>query len=1486
MEKLVNNKKYLTLILVGLLTMIIGVSLSYIYFDLSTGDNSIQSGQISMTYIEPSNEIVLKDQLPISDELGKNQDKYFEFSVISNATTNENDNKGVDIFYEISLSKTEVEDIYNELEDKDIKVYLTKIVGTEEKVVVQPTLISELEKSNYGDSIKIYDTKNKHKNNNGAITTKYRLRFWIDNNVDATNWYKEDKYEYRFVVNINAHAPHLDLTIDNTLATKIKRAYNPENGAAIVDKDGYHYLQGSETELDTTDNPTLTAIESYVMLGNVYLYRQEVGGNAVQPTGSIKKLTDTKKYEFNVTKLNQDIKNTLLASPDIEISEEQYNAMVEPFGGYVQYMIAYISGMANPNTGGYIGDYTIEDIPTIEETLANTDTKDQFLETMRDIVGEILIKNTNKFTDMYYANNKFNEELLNANLEESIKTQGMEAMLPLIKEEFGNVSNFVLAQVSGLVDQNSDTPALIEGKTIEDIPTFEELIVNSTGPVLLANNYIKINNILWEIIGVNEDDSIRLVSTEQMKFTAFTNQYTGGLSYTTIKIPYLETTMARYFGYNNESNAGFLKSIKDTTLEDIILKRNYEYEEDGIKKTVSAYVSLPTYEDIKRTIKNEVSFLSESKYKYWTVGKISDTNSYSKFYLTNYNASESRSSEIEAHLLITIKNIEVLGEGTKQNPYYIENETIISEENLASAITSSLLDGVSPYGFELFETEEIGYNSDNSFSYSYSDGSESITYSSGAFINNKCYFETFDGKKSVVESEDSCYLQTVKLSYQSQAEVYTYTYNPTTISITTENAKTYQWQQKVGDKWVDLEDLTGRISGTKTSELTFVPTPLYNTEEKFRCVVSNDISKTVSKEVTAKITMTDGEWVYEEIDDTNKYQIIAYIGDYTNSLYFSTSEKDSNKYNLLIPSTIDGNVITKIQSFENDGLRYTIGISSTFNQGSSSVDKLEIASGIEEINTSIRVSNATKIIFNEGLKTIGQRIYSDITDLTLPNSVEVIGDNVFEYNELTSLTLPNNLKTIGAKAFYESPLRELILPNNLKTIGNQAFYGSILKELKLPNKLESIGEEAFKNSYLTTLEVPGSVKTIGTGSFYYSPLTKLVLNEGIEKIGGDTATLIERPYPNRPTWVVKTPYYNGAFANAQLTELILPNSLKEIGPGAFFASNIKTLTIPSSVRKIDEAAFYNSELTQLVLNEGIEEILGDQLHKIDGIQTDKTYYGAFANAKIRELILPKTLKTIGKGAFEQAELKSLTLNQGLEKIDDFAFYTASLTELEIPSSVKDIGGGSFYNSPLKNLIINEGLERIRGAIILGGVNKLYGAFHNATLSEITLPKSLKSIGATAFYSSQFKELTLPENLEYIGDFAFYSAELTELEIPAKTKTIDSGAFFLSPLDKLILHEGLEEILTEHQTGFNYAPVGGGGIYENTSPFYSATFKTISLPSSIKTMEKNAFKYDNLKTIEIYGKTSLNDFLLEDKDILLSGESSGLYTIKFVPGTLN
>ena len=189
------KKKTLMLVAISLFSIAIVSFGTYAIWnsELLTGNNSISSGQVKMSYTE-TNEIGMDNALPMKDSEGKLLTNYFDFQVLSYIKTRANDNTQRKINYSIVLEPITVE---NPLNDNEIKVYLTKVEGGTETVVVEPTTIDQI--SNY-----ILSSQDEvFSNNKAEVITSYRLRAWIDESVD-TSKFNERQYSYRFRVNVNS----------------------------------------------------------------------------------------------------------------------------------------------------------------------------------------------------------------------------------------------------------------------------------------------------------------------------------------------------------------------------------------------------------------------------------------------------------------------------------------------------------------------------------------------------------------------------------------------------------------------------------------------------------------------------------------------------------------------------------------------------------------------------------------------------------------------------------------------------------------------------------------------------------------------------------------------------------------------------------------------------------------------------------------------------------------------------------------------------------------------------------------------------------------------------------------------------------------------------------------------------------------------------------------------------------------------------------
>ena len=130
----------------------------------------------------------------------------------------------------------------------------------------------------------------------------------------------------------------------------------------------------------------------------------------------------------------------------------------------------------------------------------------------------------------------------------------------------------------------------------------------------------------------------------------------------------------------------------------------------------------------------------------------------------------------------------------------------------------------------------------------------------------------------------------------------------------------------------------------------------------------------------------------------------------------------------------------------------------------------------------------------------------EISNFTLPSTVENIDSYAFWNVKIQNLTLPPQIKSIGERAFQGSQLYTLNLNNELKTIGNYAFYYNALTNINIPNSVEMIGNEAFRHNRLKTVTIGNGIKSIGIDAFKkednYNPISTITIDKISDSISG------------------------------------------------------------------------------------------------------------------------------------------------------------------------------------------------------------------------------------------------------------------------------------------------------------------------------------------------------------------------------------------------
>jgi len=115
----------------------------------------------------------------------------------------------------------------------------------------------------------------------------------------------------------------------------------------------------------------------------------------------------------------------------------------------------------------------------------------------------------------------------------------------------------------------------------------------------------------------------------------------------------------------------------------------------------------------------------------------------------------------------------------------------------------------------------------------------------------------------------------------------------------------------------------------------------------------------------------------------------------------------------------------------------------------------------------------------------GSTVGTNITSLTIPNTVTTIGWFAFRNTHISSLVIPDSVTSIGIYAFAGSTATSISIGNGLATISGAAFAGfNGLQNLTIGSGVTSIENEAFRgSSSLTSVTIPDTVESIGTYAF-------------------------------------------------------------------------------------------------------------------------------------------------------------------------------------------------------------------------------------------------------------------------------------------------------------------------------------------------------------------------------------------------------------------
>ena len=206
---------------------------------------------------------------------------------------------------------------------------------------------------------------------------------------------------------------------------------------------------------------------------------------------------------------------------------------------------------------------------------------------------------------------------------------------------------------------------------------------------------------------------------------------------------------------------------------------------------------------------------------------------------------------------------------------------------------------------------------------------------------------------------------------------------------------------------------------------------------------------------------------------------------------------------------------------------------------------------------------------------------------------------------------------------------------NGETVAAQAYYDEDMTSCEIPDGIRRIGEFAYARSKVNTARIPDGVEEIGYAAFYHcDELTDVVIPGSVKEIG---VSAFDR-----------TPWLSGWKANAgEAGDFLI------VGDGILLAYRGKggVVTIPDSVRMIGPEVFKG-------------------MSSVEGVE------------------IPGSVSVIGEGAFEDCvNLTSFSGAEGVRQIRDRAFAGCPIRTVIIPASVEQIGLRAFDNEKIRDGVV-------------------------------------------------------------------------------------------------------------------------------------------------------------------------------------------------------
>lgn len=264
---------------------------------------------------------------------------------------------------------------------------------------------------------------------------------------------------------------------------------------------------------------------------------------------------------------------------------------------------------------------------------------------------------------------------------------------------------------------------------------------------------------------------------------------------------------------------------------------------------------------------------------------------------------------------------------------------------------------------------------------------------------------------------------------------------------------------------------------------------------------------------------------------------------------------------------------------------------------------------------------------------------------------------------------------------------------------------------------------------------------------------------------------------------------NEAFrGNKYLTAILIPDCITSIGDYAFADTNLDSLVLPAELSKLGRRILSgNSGVTEITIPKTLKSVGTAYLYGMDGD-------GPFTGSNIQTAAIETGMTEIPEHLFHQnSTLISVEIPDTVVKIEGYAFAQTGLESIRIPDTVSRLEEGALAGTKLTELTLPKNIEFL-GRKILSG---------NKGVTEIRIPKSLKSVGSAYLYGmdgdgpfaeSNIQKATIETGMTEVPGHLFHqNTTLTSVKIPDTVVKIDEYTFAQTGLESIKIPDAVTRL---------------------------------------------------------------------------------------------